>query len=131
MEWEIDYLEKDGIVRMKTSGPATFDHNKKMSEEALALARKNGSNRFLVDHRDLEHGLSTLQVDDMPKMLKQIGVTSEDRIAIVFDPTSPMSDAFSFFRNTSFLESLQVRNFTDPDEAIAWLKSDPPDESER
>jgi hypothetical protein len=35
-----------------------------------------------------------------------------------------MSDAFSFFRNTSFLESLQVRNFTDPDEAIAWLKSE-------
>lgn len=124
MEWEIDYLEKDGIVSMKTSGPATFEQNKKMSEEALALARKNGSHRFLVDHRDLEHGLSTLQIDDTPRMLKQIGVTPEDGIAIVFDPTSPISDAFPFFRNSAFLESLSVKLFTDADEAIAWLKSE-------
>ncbi|MGA2171638.1 MAG: hypothetical protein ABSG82_01315 [Sedimentisphaerales bacterium] len=130
MEWKIDYLEQDGIVRMKTSGPATFDHNKKMSEEALALAHKNGSNRFLVDHRDLEHGLSTLQVDDMPRMLKQIGVTPEDRIAIVFNPTSPISNAFQFFRNSAFIQSLQVRIFIDPDEAITWLKSAPSNESE-
>jgi hypothetical protein len=124
MEWTIDYLEKDGIVYIKTSGPADWDVNKKMSEEALALGRGKGTHRFLVDHRNLKHGLSTLQVDDMPRMLKQIGVTPEDKIAIVFDPASPMSDSFDFFRNASFLESLQVKIFTNPDEAVAWLKSE-------
>jgi hypothetical protein len=123
MEWTIDYLEKDGIVYMKTSGPADWEGNKKMSEEALAFGRRNGSHRFLADHRQLEHGLSILQIDDIPKMLKQIGVTSEDKVAVVFDPASPISNAFKFFRDASFLASLQLQIFTEKDEAIAWLKS--------
>jgi hypothetical protein len=124
MEWANDYIEKDCIVYMKTSGPADWEGNRKMCEKALAVGRSNGSQRFLVDHRNLEHGLSTLQVDDLPRMLKQIGVAAQDKIALVFDPSSPISESFSFFRDSAFLESLQVRNFTDPDEAIAWLKSD-------
>jgi hypothetical protein len=124
MEWTIDYLEKDGIVYIQTSGPADWDANKKMCKKCLALGRSKDTHRYLVDHRKLEHGLSTLQVDDVPRMLKQIGVTPEDKIAIVFDPASPMSGSFDFFRNTSFLESLLVKLFSSPDEAIAWLKSE-------
>jgi hypothetical protein len=143
MDWSIDYLEEDaqsplgGIVSMKTSGPADWDQNKSMSEEALALGRKKGVNRFLVDHRKIEHGLSVLQVDNLPRMLKQIGVTAKDKIAIVFDasPASPdsrsasrggsqLGNAFSFFRDVSFLEGLAVRIFTDTKEATEWLESD-------
>ncbi|MFH1372120.1 MAG: hypothetical protein ABII09_12660 [Planctomycetota bacterium] len=124
MEWKIDYLEKDGIVSVKTSGPANWDQTRKMCEEALALGRSNGSHRFLVDHQQIEHGLTILQVDDLPGMFKQIGVTAEDKIAILFNPAPKMSEAFAFFRDTSFLASLQVRLFTETGEAIAWLKSD-------
>ena len=131
MKWTIDYLEKDGIVYMKTSGPTNWEETIKMCEKALAVGRSNGSHRFLVDHRNLEHGLSTLQVDDLPGMLKQIGVAAQDKIALVFDPSSPISESFSFFRDSAFIESLQVRIFTDPDEAIAWLKTDPSDKPEK
>jgi hypothetical protein len=124
MEWTIDYLEKDGIVYIRTYGPADWDVNKKMSEEALALGRGKGTHRFLVDHRNLEHGLSILQVDKLPGMLKQIGVTAEDIMAVVYNPSSQMSESFSFFKNASFLESLQVKIFTNSDEAVAWLKSE-------
>lgn len=123
MEWKIDYLAENGIVSAKTSGPADWEQIRKMCEEVLALGRSNGSHRFLVDHRRIEHGLTILQVDDLPGMFKQIGVTPKDKIAIVFDPASKMSEAFVFFRNTSFLASLQVRIFDNPDDAIAWLKS--------
>jgi hypothetical protein len=124
MDWSIDYLEEDGIVSMKTSGPADLEQNVSMSKEALALGRKKGVNRFLVDHRKIEHGLSVLQVDNLPRMLKQIGVTADDKVAIVFDPSPQMSNAFSFFRDVSFLEGLAVRIFTNPKEATEWLKSD-------
>ena len=124
MDCAIDYLEKDGIVYMKTSGPADWEGNKKMSEEALAVGRRNGSHRFLVDHHELEHGLSILQIDDIPKMLKQIGVTSEDKLAVVFDPASPISHTFKFFRDASFLALLQLQIFSDKDAAIEWLKSE-------
>jgi hypothetical protein len=124
MEWKIDYLEKDGIVSVKTTGPANWDQNRKMCEEALALGRSNSSHEFLVDHRQLEHGLTILQIDKLPEMFKEIGVTAEDKIAIAFDPSSKMSEAFAFFRDTSFVASLQVRLFTKTDEATAWLKSE-------
>jgi hypothetical protein len=124
MEWTIEYLEKGEIVRIKTFGPADWDQHRRMSEEALALGKKNGSHRFLADHRKLEHGLSILQVDDIPGMLKEIGVTSEDKVAIVFDPASPLSNTFKFFGDAAFLASLQIRIFSDKDEAIAWLKSE-------
>jgi hypothetical protein len=131
MEWKIDYLEKNGIVRMKTFGPADWDQHRRMSEEALALGRKNGSHRFLADHRKLEHGLSILQVDDIPRMLKEIGVTSEDKVAIVFDPASPLSNTFKFFRDAAFLASLQSRIFPDNDIAMAWLKAVSPTKSKK
>jgi hypothetical protein len=123
MKWTIEYLEKDGIVRIKTFGPADWDQHRRMSEEALALGRKNGSHRFLADHRKLEHGLSILQVDDIPKMLKEIGVTSEDKVAIVFNPASPINNAVKFFRDAAFLASLQLLIFSDENKAIEWLKT--------
>ena len=124
MEWTINRLEKDNIICMKTLGPADWDQNKKMCEEAFSLAQKHGSHRFIVDHRKLEHGLSILQIDDIPEMLKQIGVTPQDKVAMLFDPASPISDAVKFFRDAAFLASLQLRIFSDKDKAIAWLKAE-------
>ena len=124
MEWTINRLEKDNIICMKTLGPANWDQNKKMCEEAFSLAQKHGSHRFIVDHRKLEHGLSILQIDDIPEMLKQIGVTPQDKVAMLFDPASPISDAVKFFRDAAFLASLQLRIFSDKDKAIAWLKAE-------
>ena len=131
MKWTIEYLEKDGIVRIKTFGPADWDQHKRMSEEALALGRKNGSHRFLADHRKLEHGLSILQVDDIPKMLKEIGVTSEDKVAIVFNPASPINNAVKFFRDAAFLASLQLLIFSNENKAIEWLKAGSPAKSKK
>jgi hypothetical protein len=64
MKWEIDYLKEDGIVYIKTSGQATWEGNKKMSQEGLTLGRKNNTCKYIIDHRNMEHGLSVLQVDD-------------------------------------------------------------------
>lgn len=126
MEWTIKHLEKDNIIYIKTSGPADWDQNKKMCEEAFSLAQKHGSYRFIIDHRKLEHGLTILQIDDTPGMLKQIGVTSRDKMAMLFDPASPISGAVKFFRDAAFLASLQLMIFSDKSEAIEWLKSDSP-----
>ncbi len=131
MKWTIKHLEKDNIVCMKTAGPANWDQNKKMCEDAFSLAQKYGSHRFIVDHRKLVHGLTILQIDDMPGMLKQIGVTSRDKVAMVFDPVSPISDAVKFFRDVAFLVSLQLLLFSDKKEAMTWLKSGSPAKSKK
>ncbi len=123
MDWEIEYLKEDGIISVKTSGPVNWEKNRQMSKEALALGRKSGVHKFLVDHRDMEHGLSILQVDDLPQMFVEIGVSYEDKVAIIFNPGLPRSNLFPFFEDVAFLKSLRFRVFNDPDEAFGWLKS--------
>jgi hypothetical protein len=127
MEWTIDYLEEDGIVRVKTSGIATWDDSRKLSEEAIECGRRNGSSRFLLDNRNLERTLATLQVDMLPSMLKQAGMTAEDKMSLVYESSSLLKDTHKFFRDVAYLASLQVRLFTETDEAVAWLKSNGPD----
>lgn len=130
MEWSIHYLEEDGIVFVKTQGYSTWGPHKKLTEEALELGRKKGVHKFLVDHRDMVLGLSVLEIDDLPKMFKGIGLCPEDKTAILYDPSVPHSSGFTFLENVSRLSSLRFKIFSDKDKAIAWLKSDLSDKSE-
>jgi hypothetical protein len=123
MKWTISYLEKDGIVHIKATGNITWDENKKLNEELLAVGRKNNVNTFMVDYRDLNFNLSVLEIDELPIMLRNIGISPKDRVAILFDHTSAHSSLFSLLQNVLCLKSLPARTFAEPMEAIAWLKS--------
>jgi hypothetical protein len=122
MEWLIDYIKEDGIVCVKTAGLITWDDNKKMSEEVLSFIRQKGLHRVLIDHRDMIPNLSVLEIDSMPRMFKEIGVSQQDKVAVLYKASSPRESNFLFFQNILRIESLQFKNFTDKAEAIAWLK---------
>jgi hypothetical protein len=122
MEWTIEYLEKEKIVCVKTSGPMDWEEHKRFCEEVFPFAIKLGSHKVFIDFREMVPDFTILQIDDLPKLLKEVGVGPEFRIAGVYDKSSPHSSEFSFFRNTSYLESVKVRYFDEKDEAIAWLK---------
>jgi len=124
MEWSVDYLEKDGIVVAKIAGESTWEGSRKLCEYAVELARGKGCKRFLVDNSKMSKTLSILQVDMLPKMLKEAGINNEDKIALLFGSSSSMEDTHTFFKNRAFIESLNVRNFTDQKKAIAWLTTD-------
>jgi hypothetical protein len=61
----------------------------------------------------------------LPKLLKEIGIGPEFKIAAIYDPSSPKSSEHIFFRNVATIMSLQVKQFADKDAAIAWPKSEP------
>jgi hypothetical protein len=123
MKWKIDYIKDHGIVNVKTSGKMELNDKIKLSEETLAVGRKKNVNAFFVDHKETTFGLSVLEVDNLPAMFKNIGFGSEDKMAILFNIESQNSDKFQFLENVFFLDSLQVRVFTNPEEATAWLKT--------
>jgi hypothetical protein len=125
MKWEIDYIEDHGIVKVKTSGQIGRNDNIRISEEMLAAGRAKNFNAFLVDHNRTVLELSVLEVDRLPAMFKDMGFSPRDKIAILFNPESPSSNLLSFAQNVFYLDSLQIRVFTDPDEASVWLKKKP------
>lgn len=124
MKWEIEHNKKDGILVVKTSGLITWDDNKIMAQEAFAAAKHHGTKKVLVDHRLLQANLTILQIDDLPKLFKEIGIGPEYKVAILFDPASPRSGNFAFFENVSIISSLQFRVFSEQTEAIEWLKAE-------
>jgi hypothetical protein len=123
MEWKIDYIEDHGIVNVKTSGKMEFNDKKKLSEETLAAGRKKNVNAFFMDHKEAVFGLSVLEVDNLPAMFKDIGFGPKDKMAILVNLESPNSNMFTFLENVFAINSLQVRVFTDPEEATVWLKT--------
>jgi len=124
MKWQIEHNKKEGIVVVKTSGLITWDDNKIMTQEAFAAAKHHGTKKVLVDHRLLQTNLTILQIDDLPRLFKEIGIGPEYKVAILFDPASPRSGNFTFFENVSIISSLQFRVFSEPAEAIECVKTE-------
>jgi hypothetical protein len=122
MKWEIDYIEDHGIVKVKTSGQIRWKDKIKLSEEMLAAGRQNNASAFLVDQKDAAFGLSVLEIDRLPDTFRSIGFSEKDKMAILFNPESSNKELFVFLQNFFTLSSLQIRVFTDPDEATVWLK---------
>lgn len=129
MNWTIDYLKKDGIIHAQMSGIVTWDENKKMAEEVFSFGCSKGAHRYLLEHPQIELNLTVLQIDSLPNLLKELGLRTEDKLAVLIDPTSDYDEELKFFEKVSRLASLQVRYFTDFEKAISWLKSNQPNKT--
>ena len=123
MKWTIEYLEKDRIVAAKINGIMDWEEHRKFAEEIYPLTRKKGAHRILIDFRKMVPDFTVLQIDDLPRMLTELGVGPDLRIAAIHDPSSPKANEFTFFRNVATIMSLQVEQFADREEAIKWLKT--------
>ena len=123
MNWTIEYFEKDRIVAAKINGIMDWEEHRKFAEVIFPLARKKGSHKILIDFREMIPDFTVLQIDDMPKMLTELGVDSDLRIAAIHDPSSPKANEFTFFKNVATIMSLQVEQFDNQADAINWLKT--------
>jgi hypothetical protein len=123
MTCQVDYLEDNGIVKVKTSGAVSPDDKKKISQEAITAGRGKNVFAFLFDQQESQSGLTVLEIDQIPRMLREIGFKPSDKMAILVNPNSMSSGLFKFSENVFYLSSLQIRIFVDTDEATSWLKT--------
>jgi hypothetical protein len=122
LKWQIDFIEELGIVRVKTKGLMDWEYKRKLCEEMLAAGRKNNMKAFLVDQKESVFGLSVLEIDRLPVVLKDIGFTQQDKLAVLVNPDSLKDDLFKFLQNVCVLKSMQIRVFDDAEKATTWLK---------
>jgi hypothetical protein len=125
MEWKIDYLEKDGIVSARASGPTTTEEHRKFTAEAIACAREHNTHKIFIDFLKMAPDLTILQIDELPEILKQAGVTPEDKMAVLFDFSSQLKNNFLFFGNVALIKSLRIKPFADKKSAFEWLNQEP------
>jgi hypothetical protein len=122
LKWQIDFDQERQIIMVETRGVISWEDKKKFSEEMLAAGRKNNINAFLVDQKETSFGLSVLEIDRMPSMLKEIGFRPNDKLAILINHDSLKGDLFKFLQNVCSLNSMQIQVFNATEKATAWLK---------
>ena len=122
LKWQIDFDQERQIILVKTRGLISWEDKKKFNEEMLAAGRKNNVNAFLVDQKKTSFGLSVLEIDRLPSMLKEIGFSPNHKLAILINHDSLKGDLFKFLQNVCSLRSMQIQVFNDTEKATAWLK---------
>jgi hypothetical protein len=122
MKWIIDFVEDQGIIRVKTSGLMSFDDKKKLFEEMFTAGRSRKINAFFIDQKETCFGLSVLEIDRLPELFRNIGFEVKDKVAILTNSDSSTKPLFAFLQDIFALRSLRVCVFTDSQEAIAWLR---------
>lgn len=120
MKWTIEYLEEEKVVFIETSGVIDWDEHEQMCREAYRVAQEHGAHKYLADYRKLEEALPVLQINDLPRMLREIGLRGEDKVAVVYHPK--LENKFKFFRSVSKYALFNIELFTDKDKAMKWLK---------
>jgi len=127
MDWNISYLEEDGIVLVKMLNPIdTLEKTKQIGIDSTSVGNYNQSQRYLIDHRGVGFELSLLEVEKVPALFKEAGIDPHTKIALLMDPNSPSKQMFEFTKNVLSLASIKFKLFTDENETIDWLKADEP-----
>lgn len=124
MPWTVEYDSELGIVDGRYVGRVTDDDFKEATAKAIALAKANNTNRFLIDDSEWEGSASVLGLFELPEIHKELEADRISRAALVLPPPSRTAEV----RNAQFYETVcrnrgwNVRVLPEREEAI-WLVS--------
>ena len=122
MNWEIEYMEQEGVICIRTTGTLTdVRQNQRMISDGLAEGVKHGATRFLIDDRDLTLKVGTLDIYYMPEAFDNLGVSREYKVAIVLAVATEDVKAFKFYETRAANVGYRHRLFTDLNVALDWL----------
>jgi hypothetical protein len=121
VEWKIEFLADEQVVRVRTHGTVTLEPFMRMAAEVLALASRQGADKFLVDHSEATIGLTTIEIYNLTKGIEKLGLAKGAKAAIVYSPGSVSERDFTFYEDRAQNSGFQHRIFGDPDDAMTWL----------
>jgi hypothetical protein len=123
MGWQIEYLEHERAVVIKTSGAQDIAMARQMAIEAADLATRFGAKRFLKDDRDSTLELTTVEIYGFPSVLLDAGIPRDSRIAVIMKAGSSQSAEFEFFKTRMYNEGMpDVQIFPGSrEQALEWL----------
>lgn len=111
----------EGIVRLIVSGPLALADYRRLTEEALQLARSKNVELFLVDDQQTKNRASTLELFSLPAMYEELGVPRSSKVAIVVAQDTRFEPDLRFFETVCVNRGWNVRVFTAERQAIEWL----------
>jgi hypothetical protein len=119
------YEADSGLVIIRYAGVIGLDDVRKGSREAVKLMAANNAMLAIVDTRDIDFRLSTLEIFDLPTTLSAIIAESglelrKIRRALL---VSTINEDFHFVETVALNRGYQVKLFEDEIEARQWLNN--------
>jgi hypothetical protein len=121
MNWIITYLPSGKIIRAAVNGSLTADGIAAMQARLLEESKRCDLNLFLCDCRGVEPDINISELYDLPSKLRELGLSSEHKVAMVYSPEPHVKPLFTFFEDRSYNVGLKQKVFSDYDGACSWL----------
>jgi hypothetical protein len=121
MDYTLDYLSDEKIIRVKMKGRLNFQIAEQFSREAVKLARQNDCNKFLLDHTETNMSGGVNKIHTSGEELQEFGFRNTDKIAIVisnYDVNSSLLEPGSYNSRWSSFKYFSADNIQ---EAHNWL----------
>ncbi|BCK88332.1 hypothetical protein MIZ01_2135 [Sideroxyarcus emersonii] len=117
----VEYLARHHAIKVTPKGTLTLEGNNQLVAAALAASSQYGTNRILVDDRDIDLDMNFTNIYDLPENNQNLGVNHLLRVALVFKPSAETRRLFKFYEDCSYVRDFQHRVFVDEEEALQWL----------
>jgi hypothetical protein len=111
---------RDGVVWVALRGEIVFQDSVRAMRKAAEAAREHGTDRLVFDIREATHPEFHAATLESARMAPDLGLNTALRCAVV----GGAGDArLPFIEDVAANRGFKTRAFTDPDLALAWLKS--------
>ena len=122
MPWNYKHNPTLEIVEVAYRGTITARDLRDSTSELIALQKRKGLNRFLVDTTEMELDASLADVYDLPaKQYEEEGADREGQLAIILPASPREKEAVQFYETTCKNRGWKVHAFSDRQGAISWL----------
>ena len=122
MPYDLTIQKKDDVLWISATGTRSFETVLSMSKDVLAACAQEKVKKVLLDVRNLEGRLNTMDAYDIanthfPQIRDRNVIT---HIAIV--DLKEFENRYMFFENVAVNRGFMLRIFPGVDEAVAWLQ---------
>jgi hypothetical protein len=118
----VEYLPQKQTVAIVATGAITADELGCQSPRTIELLHQHDALRMLVDYRDAQIEVSTMDVYALPDRYDTLGLSRKVRIAVVLPRDLENSELFDFYEDVTHNRGFMTRLFRSPDEAQRWLE---------
>ncbi|MFC2027960.1 hypothetical protein ACFLU3_04670 [Chloroflexota bacterium] len=122
MSYELSFKHEPGYLYVQATGISNVENQIAMASDYLAECDKYGYSMLLLDVRELTGGsdMSTVEAYDLIKKdLRALDIPSLLKVSVV--DLEELSEGSRFVEKLAYITGLNLRIFTDIDEAVKWL----------
>lgn len=109
------------IIRTTTFGTLDFEAIRQTAVAALEAGAVHGTERHLLDHRNVDIAVGILTISDIPAENLKLGVKPSFRVAMICRSEPRVFEKFEFLEDLYYIEGINRRVFTDEQTALDWL----------